>query len=333
MAIGVNDRLRVNGTVDGFHLFACHVVGRDKGFLAQTAYHRERCIEHHRCLDGPVDVLVGIADGDGACTCRDAATDAHDGQRNHHQQGDELGDIILESKAVHLEAWLGVAAPKDEHQHNESQYKIPMVQELGQDDGGDIALVGELAEYRDCRAPARVLEIDGIHQVARHCDGVGDDEQPLQCFVEAGAFFEVKRQEHEHQVQAVDIEQRRRVKYQCAVQSALEQRPGHIGGKGGPVLGKERHAREHPHEVGHQHVQQRCPDIAMNDPFPHVLCPFQLSKSWRSWSMTVRLLFRRGTLRWPPSLPVEASHRSNSPSGAMTSVGAARKMSPWRLAS
>ena len=100
-----------------------------------------------------------------------------------------------------------------------------MAEEFGQEDGGDVALVGKLGEDRYRRSAARVLEIDGVHQVAGDGDGIGHDKQPAQPLVEARSLLEVQRQQHECQIDTIDVEQSRSIEYQRAMQHTLEQRP------------------------------------------------------------------------------------------------------------
>ena len=88
--------------------------------------------------------------------------------------GNELGDIIVVPKAVNLEPWTRIATPQDENQSDKRQYQIPVVEELGQDDGHDVALGLELGKDGHRRAPARVLEIDGIHEVHGYAHCIGD---------------------------------------------------------------------------------------------------------------------------------------------------------------
>ena len=160
-----------------------------------------------------------------------------------------------------------------------------MSQKFTQDDRCDVALGGKLGKYRDRRASARVLEIDRVHQVAGQGDAIGDDKQPPQHLVEARALLDMERQEHEHKVDAVDVEQRRCVKHQRAAQHGLEQGPRHIGREGRPVLGKEGHPREHPHQVGNQHIECGGADVAMDDSL-HIIHAvsemIRLDGSWRA---------------------------------------------------
>ena len=50
-------------------------------------------------------------------------------------------------------------------------------------------------------------------------------------------------------------------------------------------------------------------------------------------SAIFRSFDKRGILRWPPSLPVDASQRSNAPCGTSVSSRRSRKIPPARFAS
>ena len=176
MALLVDNRMQMNRAIKSFHLLARHIAWRDKGSLAQAAYHRERRVQHDRGLNWAVDKLVGVADGDGTSARRDTAADAHNGQRYHHQQGCRLRDIVVRAEAIGLKPRFGIAAPQDGNQRDKGQHQVPVAQELSQDDGRDVALVGKLGEDRHRRAPTRVLEIDSIHQVHGDADGIGNDK-------------------------------------------------------------------------------------------------------------------------------------------------------------
>ena len=204
----IHYRMKVDRAIGGLHLLIGHIIGGDKCFLAEATDHRERRVQHYRRLNRAIDILVSVADGDGASARRDTAADAHDGQRNHYQQGNSLRDIILRTKTVHLEPWLGIASPQDQHQRGKCKHQIPVVHKFGQQDGRDVALVGKLSEHGHRRTATRILEIDGIHQIAGDGNSVGHDKQPLEPLVEALPLLEMQRQQHEHQIDTIDIKQR-----------------------------------------------------------------------------------------------------------------------------
>ena len=67
-----------------------------------------------------------------------------------------------------------------------------MTEKLGQDDRGDIALVGKLGKHRYRRASARILEIDSVHQVAGNSHGVGNNKEPFQPLMESVSLLDVQ---------------------------------------------------------------------------------------------------------------------------------------------
>ena len=55
----------MEGTVDGVETVVGEVLRVGEGGLAHGAQQGEGSVEHDGCLVGTVDILVGVADGDG----------------------------------------------------------------------------------------------------------------------------------------------------------------------------------------------------------------------------------------------------------------------------
>ena len=92
------DGLRVvKGGVEGVELCGVEVFGVGEGGLAHGADEREGGVEHDGGFGRLVDVLVGVADGDGAYGCGGAAAHADDGQGQkgeEAQKGDDEAMVI-----------------------------------------------------------------------------------------------------------------------------------------------------------------------------------------------------------------------------------------------
>ena len=67
----------MNRCIDGFKFFGVLKIGwYGEDILANRTVECERCVEHQRCLDGAIDVLIGIGNGDGAHSRSEASADA-----------------------------------------------------------------------------------------------------------------------------------------------------------------------------------------------------------------------------------------------------------------
>ena len=73
----------MNWREDAFHLLLWHVVRSDERSLVECANDGKRRVEHDARFAGLVDILVGIADGDGASGCGEAATHTSNAERHY----------------------------------------------------------------------------------------------------------------------------------------------------------------------------------------------------------------------------------------------------------
>ena len=88
-------RRSVDGREEGVHLVGCHVVRVGEGVLADGTDNGEGGVEHDGCLLGRVDVLVGVADGDGASVACEATAHGEDGHGDGHQQCQRLTEVVV----------------------------------------------------------------------------------------------------------------------------------------------------------------------------------------------------------------------------------------------
>ena len=90
----------VGGNMDGgkvlLHLcFALKILRNDKHGLADGSIKGEGRVEHQGGLDRTIDILVGIADGDGAHSRNKAATDACHHERCQGCQGKKRCQVVV----------------------------------------------------------------------------------------------------------------------------------------------------------------------------------------------------------------------------------------------
>ena len=85
----------MEGCIEGIHLGVGHVVGDDEGFLADGADEGEGGVEYDGCFGRTVDVLVGVADGDGANGGGEASPHAADGEGNGDEEGEGVGEVVF----------------------------------------------------------------------------------------------------------------------------------------------------------------------------------------------------------------------------------------------
>ena len=72
--------------IEGLSLLVAHVVGDNKGRFFDCAENRKWCVQHNAGLGGTIHILVGVADGDGACRLGETTANGADTQRDGQQQ-------------------------------------------------------------------------------------------------------------------------------------------------------------------------------------------------------------------------------------------------------
>ena len=70
-------------------------MGGGEGFLSDGADKGEGGVKDNGGLGGAVDVLVGIADGDGAHRSGEASTHPTNGQGDEEQKGKGIDEVVL----------------------------------------------------------------------------------------------------------------------------------------------------------------------------------------------------------------------------------------------
>ena len=133
-----------------------------------------------------------------------------------------------------------------------------MAEGLGEEDSTEVALVAELAEHAGGGAAKRIGEVGGVAQVDHQCQTVHHDEEPLAEAMIGAGFLLVEREQHQHDVEGVGIDDSGRVEDQSSVeepkqmgrlQTVLEMPDVHqqIG-----------HASDEINHIGQQQVPQQC---------------------------------------------------------------------------
>ena len=155
-----------------------------EGGLATGADKREGGVENNGCLEGLIDILVGIADGDRAHGGGGTATHGNDRNGDVEQEPHESRDVarcVSTFSANRLFRHLDrtIAYNKQENEKEEGQNEIPMVEHLDKEDVAEVAFVGELGEESPGGATACVARIDGVDEVDAQHKGVDDNEEPL----------------------------------------------------------------------------------------------------------------------------------------------------------
>ena len=80
--------------IESKRFLVAHVCRNDKRRLFDGAQDRKRRVQHDARFGRAVDVLVGVADGDGAGRFSKTATDGADAQRDGRQERQGAQDVI-----------------------------------------------------------------------------------------------------------------------------------------------------------------------------------------------------------------------------------------------
>ena len=78
-----------------FHHLVGEVVGVFEGFLAESPYDGEGCVEDDGSLPRGVDVLIGVADGDGTGIAGETASHGEYRHRDGNSESDGLDNVIV----------------------------------------------------------------------------------------------------------------------------------------------------------------------------------------------------------------------------------------------
>ena len=191
----------VDRTVDHCQSLGAEVVGHHEDILADGAIEGEGRIEHQRGLDGMVGILVGIRDGDGAHGRGEAASDACHCEGGHEEERQEHGDIILPPDIMTLaEARGAIALIEGPDNGTEDEDQVEVVHHLLEEDGTQVALIGELAEDGGRGAAHREAEIDRIAEVDEQCQPVDAEVHPFTDLLIEARLLPMPGQEHEHDI-------------------------------------------------------------------------------------------------------------------------------------
>ena len=174
----------MEGGVEGVELCGVEVSGVGEGGLAHGADEREGGVEHDGGFGRLVDVLVGVADGDGAYGCGGAAAHADDGQGQKGKEAQKGDDETCRGIfGIVFAGAVGVAVEVDERQDEGNAYedKIPVVEEFDAEDAAQVAFVLEFGEEGPRGAAACVAGIDRVDKVDDKHEGIDHDEEYLEC--------------------------------------------------------------------------------------------------------------------------------------------------------
>ena len=168
----------MDGGVDGVELVLSEVARIGEGGLAAGADEREGGVEDDGGLRGVVDILVGIADGDGTHSRGGAASHGDDRDGDIEQQAHEGAYRFSAQRLIrHLDGT--IEHDEEEDKEDEGKKEVPMAQHLDEEDVAEVTLVGEFREEGPGGAAACVAGIDGVDEVDAQHKGVDDNEEPL----------------------------------------------------------------------------------------------------------------------------------------------------------
>lgn len=145
----------------------------DEGSFSDGANYREGGVEDYSTLVGLVDVLVGVVECKGAIGVDYASSHGYNGERECKDEGN-----VIENRRFCV-AWFEVEEPEDGNKESSREEEIPVSEELGKEDGGEVALVAEFMEEGGGGASTCVLRIDCIAEINDDSEGVDNNEEPF----------------------------------------------------------------------------------------------------------------------------------------------------------
>ncbi len=182
-------------------LITLEILGHDKHGLADGTVKGEGRVKHQRSLDRTIDILVGIADGDGAHGCSEAATDACHHEGCHGSQGKEGCQVVVPpGECLILQPRHPIEAIHSPHDDDKQDEQIDMADGLRQEDASQVLFVGELVEHRRGGASHGEAKIDGIAEVDSQRQTVDHQEDGTAELLINGGFLVVNRKEHQNDI-------------------------------------------------------------------------------------------------------------------------------------
>ena len=230
----------VNGRIQRQSLPVAHVMRRGEGTLRQRAEDGKGSVEYDARLDGAVDVLIGIADGDGTHGMGETAAHATDGEGNGCRKGKNQGGVVEKGGPATLPHLPGPGTecpPQCGHKHDEEHDQIPMTEHLTPEYLRQIAcaFVTEFGKHAGRSALASIGEIYAVGQVRSDGHSIDDDKHPAHQTVICGALLPMAGQEHEEHDQYVCVQYGGRVESQSRKEQAQRMSKGETAGIKVPI--------------------------------------------------------------------------------------------------
>ena len=174
--------------IEGLRLLFAHIIGNNKRRLFQCPEDGERRVKHDTSLGRTIDILVGVADGDGAGRLGETASNGTDTQWDGNQQRYRLNEIIsgkvkfpvsFVNSVSPVPAW-PEQFPKRPGNQCRQQHKIPVAQELASKNFQHLAcaLIAKLGKHRRGGSLSGKREIHAVHEIHVNGDTVHDGVDP-----------------------------------------------------------------------------------------------------------------------------------------------------------
>ena len=185
----------MDGRKQGQRLLIAHIVGYHHGLLAEGAVDGEGGVQHDTCFSGPVNILVGIADGDRSHGMGEAASHTTDTKGHRHRQRHHLQNVIARPSSLSLchsdRGYRPEQLPQRPRHHACQNHEIPVHHKLLGKDLGHIAcpLMTELSEDGGRGAFAGKGEIHAVDEVGVDRHGITDHIDPSHHLVIGGTLF------------------------------------------------------------------------------------------------------------------------------------------------
>ncbi len=200
--------------IDGFEfLLVVKVVRVLVRVLADGAEEAERGVEHDGGFEGLGDILVGVAERDGADERSEAAAHAVDDEEDRRDKRNRITKVVREGGTrgnvggTRGGLSYGIAVEEHEGGNEDDACKnhVPIVQSPVSDDATEVVVVLKLGEERHGGASAGELEVDGVAEVDDDRQGVDDDKNPLGDTLVGAVQSEAEGNEHEEEVEDVGV--------------------------------------------------------------------------------------------------------------------------------
>ena len=174
-----------------------HIVGNNKSLFPECTENRKRCIQHHPRIQRPVDILIGITNGNRTCSSCHTSTHTKYCKRYGNQQSNGLYQIILPLAIYRNIPWCPIQFINSITEHCCQYHQIPVRNKLIHEDRSQITptLIAKFLKDTHGSTPSGKTEIHTVYQIRYQEKAIDYRKNPADNLIKGSILFPMKRQQ------------------------------------------------------------------------------------------------------------------------------------------